>query len=471
MPLRDSTLQTLRDIAGPGGYLDHPDDVAPFLVDFRQLYRGATPLVLRPASTAQVAALLKICHQESVGVVPVGGNTSYCGGATPGTGNDEVVMSMARMRQVRRIDPMNYALIAEAGCVLAQIQAAADAADRLFPLSLGSEGSCQLGGNLSTNAGGTAVLHYGMMRDLVLGLEIVLPDGTVVDGLKALRKDNTGYDWRNLFIGAEGTLGIITAAALKLFPKPVSMATALIAVRDPAAAVALLASLKASTGDCVTTFELMPRIALELVFKHIARTTDPFERRYEWYVLAEATTSRNDERLRTWIEAALEKALDETLVFDAVFAENSAQRAGLWRMREHIPEAQKLEGASIKHDISVTTPDLPAFIVAATAAILHIVPQARMVTYGHLGDGNLHFNVSEPLTGDRAAFESAAPAINRAVDDLVTKYRGSISAEHGIGRLKREQLAHYKSKAELDLMRSIKRAIDPKGIMNPGKVL
>lgn len=471
MPIRDSILQKLRDIAGPDGYLDRPADIAPYLVDFRQLYHGATPLVLRPASTAQVAALLKVCHRESVGVVPVGGNTSYCGGATPGNANDEVVISMARMRQVRRVDPLNYALVAEAGCVLAEIQAAADAAERFFPLSLGSEGSCQLGGNLSTNAGGTAVLHYGMMRDLVLGLEIVLPDGTVVDGLKALRKDNTGYDWRNLFIGAEGTLGIITAAALKLYPKPVSTATALIAVRDPAAAVALLASLRAFTGDCVTTFELMPRLALELVFKHIARTSDPFDSRHEWYVLAEATTSRNDERLRTWIEAALEKALEEQLVVDAVFAENSSQRAGLWRIREHIPEAQKLEGASIKHDISVTTPDLPAFIVEATAAIRHILPQARMVTYGHMGDGNLHFNVSEPLAGNRAAFESATAAINRAVHDLVAKYRGSISAEHGIGRLKREELAHYKSPAELDLMRSIKRAIDPKGIMNRGKVL
>jgi FAD/FMN-containing dehydrogenase len=471
MPIRDSTLQKLRDIAGPEGYLDRPADIAPFLVDFRQLYHGATPLVLRPASTAQVAALLKICHQYGVGVVPVGGNTSYCGGATPSADNDEVVISMARMRQVRHIDPLNYALVAEAGCVLADIHAAADAADRLFPLSLGSEGSCQLGGNLSTNAGGTAVLHYGMMRDLVLGLEIVLPDGAVIDGLKALRKDNTGYDWRNLFIGAEGTLGIITAAALKLYPRPVSTATALIAVRDPAAAVTLLASLKSFTGDCITTFELMPRLALELVFKHVARTADPFERRYEWYVLAEATTPRNDERLRSWIETALEQALAQERVFDAVFAESSTQRAGLWRIREHIPEAQKREGASIKHDISVTTPELPPFIVEATAAVLNIAPQARIIPYGHLGDGNLHFNVSEPLAGDRSAFESATAAINRAVHDLVAKYRGSISAEHGIGRLKRDELAHYKSQAELDLMRSIKHAIDPKGIMNPGKVL
>jgi FAD/FMN-containing dehydrogenase len=471
MPIASNTLDRLRAAAGPGGYFDTDADIAPYLSDFRKLYRGTTSLVLRPESTERVSALLKICHEESIPVVPVGGNTSYCGAATPHETGNEIVMSMGRMRRIRGIDPLNYALFAESGCVLAEIQAAAASVDRLFPLSLGSEGSCQLGGNLSTNAGGTAVLRYGMMRDLVLGLEVVLPDGTVIDGLKALRKDNTGYDWRNLFIGAEGTLGIITAAALKLYPNPVTTVTTLLAVRDPQAAVALLAALRNATGDCISTFELMPRIALDFVFKHIERCSDPFGAQHPWYVLCEATTPRNDDRLLEWVEQSLEKEVQAGLVLDAVFAQSGAQRDDLWRIRENIPEAQKREGASIKHDISVTTPDLPAFIMEATAAILKVMPTARVVSYGHMGDGNLHFNASEPLQGDRVAFEAAKADINQAVHQLVARYRGSISAEHGIGRLKREELTHYKSAEELALMRSIKRAIDPKGIMNPGKVI
>lgn len=464
-------IDHLRTIVGPGGYLDQAFDVAPYTIDHRKLYRGATPLVLRPESTAQVAAILKACNEAHVGVVPVGGNTSYCGGATPSEDGSQVVLSLARMRRVRAVDPLNYTMIAEAGCVLADVRAAASAADRLFPLSLGSEGSCQLGGNLSTNAGGTAVLRYGMMRDLVLGLEVVLPDGRILDSLKSLRKDNTGYDLRDLFIGAEGTLGVITAAAIKLFSRPATIVTAFVAVPDPEAAVALLSRLRTASGDLVSTFELIPRIGIELVTQHIPKTSDPFEERYGWYVLLEIGGGKHALELRAAVESELEAALQAGEALNAVFAENATQRDALWRLRETIPEAQRLDGASIKHDISVTTSELPRFIAAGSAAMLAIAPRGRLVTYGHLGDGNLHFNVNQSAGESAAEFLALAPRIHRAVHDLVAQYGGSFSAEHGIGRLKREELHRYKNATALEVMRSIKRALDPNGIMNPGKVL
>jgi FAD/FMN-containing dehydrogenase len=464
-------LERLRGIVGANGYLEQPSDVEPYVVDHRNLYRGRTPLVLRPDSTAQVAAILKLCNEAGVGVVPVGGNTSYCGGATPSADGSQIVLSLARMRRIRVIDPANFTLIAEAGCVLAEIQAAAAAADRLFPMSLGSEGSCQLGGNLSTNAGGTAVLRYGMMRDLVLGLEVVLPDGSVLDGLKPLRKDNTGYDLRDLFIGAEGTLGIITAAACKLFSRPASTLTAFCGVPDPQAAVALLARLRSFTGDAVNTFELIPRLALELVTRHVESTSDPLDRAHSWYVLLEIGMGRHDTGLRDSLEAELATAMEAGEIADAAIAESEAQREMFWRLRETIPEAQRREGASVKHDISVTTSELPRFIVEGSALVAGIAPKSRMVAYGHLGDGNLHFNVSAPSGGSNEEFLQLAPRINTAVHDLVATYGGSFSAEHGIGQLKRGELAKYKQPVALALMRSIKAAIDPKGIMNPGKVL
>jgi D-lactate dehydrogenase (cytochrome) len=362
-------------------------------------------------------------------------------------------------------------LIAEAGCVLAEVQAAAAAADRLFPMSLGSEGSCQLGGNLSTNAGGTAVLRFGMMRDLVLGLEVVLADGRVLDNLKPLRKDNTGYDLRHLFIGAEGTLGVITAATCKLFSRPASNFTALLGVRDPQAAVSLLSRLRASTADSVSTFEIMPRIALELVLRHIASATDPLEQPQPWYVLLEIGMARHDPGLRESIESELLAAMNSGEVTDAAIATNETQSEMFWRLRESIPEAQRRAGASIKHDISVATSELPRFILEASAQVRRIEPQGRIVAYGHLGDGNLHFNVTRPVDGDDARFLQLAPRIQRAVHDLVAAYGGSFSAEHGIGRLKRDELVRYKSPVALDVMRALKQALDPKGIMNPGKVL
>ena len=470
MSIPRSVLETLQSIVGPTGFLDQPTDIAPFTVDHRQLYRGATPLVLRPDSTRQVAAILKLCNDHGVGVVPVGGNTSYCGGATPDEDGSQVVVSMSRMRRIRSVDPLNYAITVEAGCVLAEVQAAAVAADRLFPLSLGSEGSCQIGGNLSTNAGGTAVLRYGMMRDLVLGLEVVLPDGRVFDGLQSLRKNNTGYDLDDLFIGAEGTLGIITAASCKLFSRHVAPITSFVAVRDPQAAVALLSRLRSATGDAVVTFELIPRIALDLVVRHIAGTSDPLDERCDWYVLLEVSGGR-DSSLRDSIEGELSQAMEQCDVVTAVLAASEAQRESLWRLRETIPEAQRREGASIKHDISVTTSDLPRFMVEGSAATLAICPNARMVTYGHLGDGNLHFNVSPPLDMKAEDFLRLTARINRAIHDLVAAFSGSISAEHGIGRLKRDELQRYKNPVAMELMRAIKQAFDPNGIMNRGKVL
>jgi FAD/FMN-containing dehydrogenase len=474
MSIPRPVLETLQSIVGPAGFLDQPADIAPFTVDHRQLYYGATPLVLRPDSTRQVAAILKLCNDHGVGVVPVGGNTSYCGGATPDADGSQVVVSMSRMRRIRHVDPLNYAITAEAGCVLAEVQAAAAAVDRLFPLSLGSEGSCQLGGNLSTNAGGTAVLRYGMMRDLVLGLEVVLPDGRVFDGLQSLRKNNTGYDLDDLFMGAEGTLGIITAASCKLFSRPVAPITSFVAVRDPQAAVDLLASLRGATGDAVVTFELIPRIGLDLVVEHIAGTSDPLadqpSGRCEWYVLLEVSGGR-DSALRECIENELSQAMDRGIVVTAVLAESEAQREALWKLRETIPEAQRREGASIKHDISVTTSDLPRFMVEGSAAALAICPGARMVTYGHLGDGNLHFNVSPPPGMPGEDFLALTDRIKRAIHDLIAVYGGSISAEHGIGRLKRDELQRYKNPVALQLMRTIKQAFDPNGIMNRGKVI
>lgn len=464
-------LDHLRSIVGPQGYLDRPDDVAPYVVDHRKLYHGATPMVLRPDSTAQVSAILRACHEARVGVVPVGGNTGYCGGATPSADGSQIVLSLARMRRVRAVDPHNYTMIAEAGCVLADVQAAAAAVDRLFPLSLGSEGSCQLGGNLSTNAGGTAVLRYGMMRDLVLGLEVVLPDGRVLDALKSLRKDNTGYDLRDLFIGAEGTLGVITAAAIKLFSRPVNIVTAFVAVPDPQAAIALLSRLRSSTGDLISTFELVPRIGIDLVTQHIPQTSDPFDERYDWYVLVEVGAGKHVTSLRDAMENELASAIEASEAINAVFAESEAQREALWRLRETIPEAQRLDGASIKHDISITTTKLPRFIVEGSAAILEIAPRGRIVAYGHLGDGNLHFNVNQSHDQPADEFLALAPRIHRAVHDLVARYGGSFSAEHGIGQLKRDELVRYKDPVAVELMRSIKRTLDPHGIMNPGKVL
>ena len=465
-------LQRIRALLGPSGCIDAPELTARFLTDFRGLYRGATPFVACPATTAEVAQVLALCNATRIAVVPQGGNTSYCGGATPSERGDQLVLSLHRLNRIREVDAANFSLIAEAGCVLLDVQAAARSVDRLFPLALGSEGSCQIGGNLSTNAGGLAAVRYGVTRDLALGLEVVLADGRVIGGLSSLRKDNTGYDLRDLFIGAEGTLGIITAASLKLFPPPRTIETAFVAVPGMQAAVDLLARLREATGDCVTTFEYLPRIAVEFTVRHIPGVSDPLDAPYPAYVLCEVATARHDPHLRSLLEVALGAAMKHGDVLEAVLAESLAQREALWRLRESVPEAQRHEGASLKHDVAVPVAALPAFLRTASAAVAQVAPSARLVAYGHVGDGNLHFNLSEPAGGgDRTAFLALQEDLGHAVHACVQEFRGSISAEHGIGQLKRELLARHKDPVALAAMRSIKQALDPRGILNPGKVL
>ncbi len=455
----------------PGSSAGAGRDLEPYLTDHRQLYHGRALAVVLPRAVPQVTELLAFCNRHHIGVVPQGGNTSYCGGATPDDSGGQVVVSLARLNRVRSLDPLNFSIVAEAGCVLAQIQRAADEAQRFFPLSLGSEGSCQLGGNLSTNAGGVHVLRYGMMRDLVLGLEVALADGRLLSSLGTLRKDNTGYDVKSLFLGAEGTLGIITAASLKLFPKLCAFATAFVAVPEPRAAVALLSRLRAVSGDSVSSFELIPRIAVELTTRHIPGVRDPLDAPHSWYVLCELTSSRPDDPLDELLERSLAAALDDGLVSDAAVARDGRDRAAFWKLRETIPEAQRLDGGSLKHDISVPVAAIPDFIERASRWLADNVPDGRLVAYGHAGDGNLHFNLNQAAGADRAAFLAREEPIKRAIHDLVQDFGGSFSAEHGIGRLKVGELERYASPVELDLMRAIKRALDPNGILNPGKVI
>ena len=461
----------LRELLGADGLLTAAADCAPFLTDHRRLYQGAALAVALPRSVAEISRLLSLCHAQRVGVVPHGGNTSYCGGATADESGRQLVLSLRRLNRIRSLEAANYSLVAEAGCVLAQVQRAADEADRCFPLSLGSEGSCQIGGNLSTNAGGVSVLRYGMMRDLVLGLEVVLADGRVLPGLSALRKDNTGYDVRSLFLGAEGTLGVITAASLRLFPKIRARATALAAVPEVRAAVELLALLREASSDRVSSFELIPRIAIELTTRHIAGVSDPLDRPYPWYVLCELGASRAAEALDAVLEETLGSALVQGVVLDAAVARNERQRAALWKLRESIPEAQRLEGAGLKHDVSVPVGALAEFVTRASQWVSANVPDGLLVAYGHVGDGNLHFNVSAAPGAQRERFLAREEPVRRAIHDLVSEFGGSFSAEHGIGRLKVGELERYASPVELALMRAVKRAFDPHGIMNPGKVL
>ena len=461
----------LRAIVGDSGLIAAGADSEPYLTDHRRLYQGRALAVVRPGSVAEVSAVLALCNEAGVGVVPHGGNTGYCGGATPDESGEQVVLALARLNRIRRVDAANDSLVAEAGCTLAQVQAAAQAAERFFPLSLGSQGSCQIGGNLSTNAGGTSVLRYGMMRDLVLGVEVVLADGRVLEGLSGLRKDNTGYDVKALFLGAEGTLGVITAACLRLFPAVRARATAFIAVDDVSEAVALLAQLQAASSGRVSSFELIPRLALELAVRHVEGVRDPFARPHPWYVLCELCASRAADGLEALLEEALAAALGQGVIADAVIAGSERERQGFWRLRENIPAAQSRAGASLKHDISLPVSRLAEFMARAAPLIEVAAPEGRLIAYGHVGDGNLHFNLSARSGAEDAALLARAASVRRLVHDLVREFGGSFSAEHGIGRLKVAELERYAPPVELALMRSIKAALDPRGIMNPGKVL
>ena len=461
---------SLRAAVPAGVLIEDAAAAAPFLTDHRHLYQGKALAVALPRNTAEVSALLAWCDAQHVGVVPQGGNTSYCGGATPDESGTQLVIGLQRMNRVRDIDAANFSLTAEAGCTLAAVQQAAAAADRFFPLELGSAGSCQIGGNLATNAGGLNVLRFGMARALTLGVEAVLADGRVHTHLRALHKDNTGYDLTALLVGSEGTLGIITAATLKLWPALRSTATAFVAVTDVAAAVALLARLRAAAGERVNSFELLPRSALQLALRHIEGLSDPLAAAHEWYVLCELS-SFTDEPLHALLEQSLADAVTAGLVQDAVLAANERQRAQLWRLRENVPEAQRRAGPSLKHDISVPVARLPAFVATASQWVHAQVPQGTLVAYGHAGDGNLHFNISFASDVPPGRIAALEPLVRRAIHDLVAAHGGSFSAEHGIGRLKVGELERYTSPVTLSMMRAIKHALDPNGIMNPGKLL
>ena len=467
----DETLDALSRIVGEDHAIRDPAAMAPYLVEWRDRYVGKAALVLKPGSTEEVAAVLKRANETRTAIVPQGGNTGLVGGQIPFESGNEVVVSLARMTHVRDIDLDGNTMTVEAGLVLANAQAVAASAGRLFPLSLASEGSCQIGGVLATNAGGMAVLAYGNARDLTLGLEVVLADGSVWNGLKRLRKDNSGYDLKDLFIGSEGTLGIITAAVLRLFPRPAATVTAFAGVAHLDSATAFFSRAYAVAGPSLTAFELMPRIGLDFVLRHADGAKDPLKASHHWYVLFELSSPREGDDVTSLAEILLSEGIEAGEIGDAVIPSSLAQERELWRLRELMSEVQKHEGGSIKHDVSVPVASVPEFIARANQLVELMIPGARPVPFGHLGDGNIHYNVSQPPSMDRAVFLANWEALNAAVHEIVLDLGGSISAEHGIGRLKRDLLRHAKAPIELEMMRKIKQVFDPNGILNPGKLL
>ncbi len=470
-PPAPDTLARFAAIVGERHAVRDPADMRRHLVEWRDRWVGKAAMVLRPGSTAEVAAILKLASETRTAIVPQSGNTGLVGGQIPDDSGHQVVLSLERLAAIRDIDPVDNSLVAEAGVTLKAVQDAAEGAGRLFPLSLASEGSCRIGGNLATNAGGVGVLAYGNARDLCLGLEVALADGRVWNGLRRLRKDNTGYDLKDLFIGAEGTLGVITAAALKLFPKPSALATALAAVPSPQAGLGLLSLAREMAGGGVTALELMPRIGIEFVIRH-AGLREPLAQPSPWYVLIElAGHGETGGQVTATLERLLETALERGLVSDAAVAASEAQAQGLWRYREALSEVQKFEGGSLKHDIAVPVSRTPEFIARASAAVAALVPGIRPVPFGHLGDGNIHFNLSQPEGADKAAYLARLDDVADAVHAITAALGGSVSAEHGIGQAKRDLMPSIKDPVELDLMRALKRLFDPGGILNPGKLL
>lgn len=464
-------LDRCREILGANYVLTDESDTASYLTDWRRRYTGKALAVVKPGSTEDVAAVVRLCNEFRVPVVPQGGNTGLVLGSVPDESGKAIVLSLTRLNRIRAVDTINNTMTVEAGCILENIQNAATEAGRLFPLSLAAEGSCTIGGNLATNAGGTAVLRYGNTRDLCLGLEVVTAKGDIWSGLKGLRKDNTGYDLRDLFIGAEGTLGIITAAVLKVFPQPQAQLTALAAMGTPDDALKLLSLAQEKCGAALTGFELMSNFCLQLVAKHFPQMRLPFQQAYPQYVLLELSDSESEDHANAMLEGVISDALEQGVIQDAVVASSIAQSKALWNLREHIPLAQAEEGKNIKHDISVQISHIGDFIRATDVLLQEKFPGCRLVTFGHLGDGNLHYNVSPPENDSHDEFIAQQEAVNRVVHDSVHRFGGSISAEHGLGALKRDEIRRYKSDIEISMMQAVKRALDPLDLMNPGKVI
>jgi FAD/FMN-containing dehydrogenase len=455
-------------IVGDKHAITDPQAQAPYIVEMRDIYRGRTPMVLRPGSVAEVSQILKLANETSTPIVPQGGNTGLVGGQI--AFDNEIVLSLTRLDRIREVDPASNTLTCEAGVTLQRAREAAAEVDRLYPQLLPSEGSCTIGGNLSTNAGGTAAVAYGVARSHVLGIEVVLADGRLLDNLNKLKKDNTGYDLKNLFVGAEGTLGVITAAVLRLVPRPHAVETAFVGLPSAQAALSLFGIANENAAGGVTSFELMTRLGLEMVFRHAAGCRDPLQKAYPWYVLIELS-SQSRTGLRDILEEILAEGLKRDLILDAAIADSLEQSKAFWRLREMFGEVQRHEGGSIKHDVSVPVVAVPDFIADANAAVVALIPEARPVPFGHLGDGNIHYNVSQPLGTDRKEFLARWDEVNAAVFAVVKKFRGSISAEHGVGVMKRDLLPSVKDPVALDLMRKIKHLLDPNNILNPGKVL
>ncbi|SCA56963.1 FAD/FMN-dependent dehydrogenase [Candidatus Terasakiella magnetica] len=468
MPLSAAILQTLQSIVGDKGFITNQAEIAPYLVESRNKFKGQCDVLIKPASAQEVAEVLAICNDHDVAVVPQGGNTGHCGGAVP---NGGILLNLSRLNKIRQIDPLNATITVDAGCILQTIQEAAEKAGLFFPLSLAAQGSCQIGGNLATNAGGVHVLRYGNMRDLTLGLEVALPDGRLWDGLRALRKDNTGYDLKHLFIGSEGTLGVITGAVLKLSAKPKDTAVAFLGAETPHDLMEVFAILRDQFGEELSAFEIMPRFGLEMVTKHMKAARDPFHAPYHWYGVVEVASSRPDSQLTTALEEALHPLFDKGFLHNASVAKDLSQASQFWALRENMSEAQKCEGGSIKHDVSVPLSHIAEFLEETSHMIGNIVPNSRICAFGHVGDGNIHFNISQPIDMEKDAFLAHWSDFNEIVHEMAEKYGGSFSAEHGIGLLKTNEMELFREGPELDMMHSIKNSLDPNNIMNPGKIL
>jgi len=463
-------VEKLKAIVGSNNYIDNPEQMAAYVNDIWNQYHGVTPLILKPINTEMVASIVTLCNECNIGVVPQGGNTGLVGGSIPSESDAEIIISMERMNKVLDIDVINYTMTVEAGCILVEVQEAAFAVNRLFPLSLGAEGSCQIGGNLATNAGGTAVLRYGNAKELVLGLEVVLPNGKIINGLRGLRKDNTGYDIKQLFLGSEGTLGIITKAVLKLFPLPADKVTSLVALSSLEAAPKLLATMREVTGDNITAFEYMDRVCVDMLEKR-TELSDPFAVKYDHFALVELTSSRDNAGLQTLLEEIITAMIEAGDVVDAVVASSETQAAQLWKMREMLAEVYRLDGGGLTFDISVPVSSVPEFIKKASQACTQEYSAGVVMAFGHIGDGNVHFIFLKPNKVPVNDFLSATDEVSTLVYDIAASFNGSFSAEHGIGLLKKHDLVRYKSEVEINLMRTVKKALDPNNIMNPNKII